>query len=62
MQLIIDTFGCFVGKHSERIVVRNKQETKQEVPMINVEHLLIIAGGVSLSSDVIRECSERGDS
>ena len=60
MHLIIDTYGAYVGKHSERVVVRVKGEVQQEVPLLQIEHLLVIAGGVSLSSDVIRECTERG--
>ncbi len=60
MRLIVDSFGAFVGKHSERLVVRNKGETVREVPLFEVEHVIVIASGVSLSSDVIRECCERG--
>ncbi|MDA8186702.1 MAG: CRISPR-associated endonuclease Cas1 [Dehalococcoidales bacterium] len=60
MRVIVDGFGSFVGKHSERLVVRNKTEIVQEVPLFEVEHVLVIASGVSLSSDVIRECTERG--
>lgn len=60
MKLIIDGFGSFVGKHSERLVIRNKGETLQEIPLFEIEHVLVIAAGVSLSSDVIRECCERG--
>lgn len=60
MQLVVDTFGCFLGKHSERLVVKQRAETVQEVPLFDLEQVLIIAGGISLSSDVIRECAERG--
>lgn len=60
MNLIVDAFGCFLGKHSERLVVKQKAQTVQEVPLFDLEQVLIIAGGISLSSDVIRECAERG--
>ncbi|MEW6233448.1 MAG: CRISPR-associated endonuclease Cas1 [Chloroflexota bacterium] len=58
--LIVDQFGSFIGKHSERIKVSQKGQTVSEMPLMDVEHLLVIAAGVSLSSDVIRECAERG--
>lgn len=60
MQLMVDTFGAFVGKHSERIVIRTKSDERTEVPLMDVEHVLIVANGVTLSSDVVRSCVERG--
>lgn len=52
MRLIVDGFGAFIGKHSERIVVRDKAAKVQEVPLFEVEHVLVTASGVSLSGGV----------
>lgn len=59
-QLIVEKYGAFVGKHSERVRVYLKGELIEERPLHGLEHLLILSGGVSLSSDLIRECAERG--
>ncbi|MDA8220067.1 MAG: CRISPR-associated endonuclease Cas1 [Dehalococcoidales bacterium] len=58
--LIVDQFGVFVGKKSERVQVQKKGELLTEVPLIDLEQLLIAASGVGLSSDVIYECGTRG--
>lgn len=60
MNLIVDQFGSFLGKHSERLRVSLKGEIVEERPFHGLEHLLITGGGVSLSSDLIRECAQRG--
>jgi len=60
MYLIVEQFGAFVGKHSERVTVSVKGQQIHETPLLDLEHILITGGGVSLSSDVIRACAERG--
>ena len=60
MQLVIDSYGSSIGKHSERMVVRNKGEVTQELPFDEIEQLTVGAHGVMLSTDVIQACSERG--
>ncbi|MBI4497312.1 MAG: CRISPR-associated endonuclease Cas1 [Chloroflexi bacterium] len=59
-ELIVERYGAFVGKHSERVRVSLKGEVVEERPLYGLEHVLVLSGGVSLSSDVIRECAERG--
>jgi len=58
--LIIDQYGAFLGKHSERLQVRLNKDVLAETPLMDLEQVLIIAGGVSLSSDAIRACAEAG--
>lgn len=58
--LVVDQFGAFVGKKSERLQVLKKGELLAEVPLIDLEQLLIASGGVSLSSDIVYECGTRG--
>jgi CRISPR-associated protein Cas1 len=58
--LIVDQFGAFIGKHSERILVTKGEQKIAQAPLIHLESILIAAQGVSLSSDAIRECTQRG--
>ena len=58
--LIVDEFGAFIGKHSERLQVRKGDELLQEVPLLNLEGLVVADRGVSLSADVIAACAEAG--
>ncbi len=58
--LYIDQFGAFVGKTSERIIVTVKGERLAQAPLIYLQTITIASDGVSLSSDVVSACSERG--
>ncbi len=58
--LAVHDFGAFLGLHSERVQVRKGKEVQREVPLLHLQHILIVAGGVTLSSDVISACVERG--
>lgn len=58
--LTVTEFGTFLGRHSERVVVRRKGEVVSEHPFIDLDHILIGCNGVSISSDLIRDCCERG--
>ncbi|MHB1006510.1 MAG: CRISPR-associated endonuclease Cas1 [Chloroflexota bacterium] len=58
--LVVDQFGAFVGKKSERLVVQKKGEALAEVPLLDLEQVLITSEGVSVSSDLVYECSRRG--
>jgi CRISPR-associated protein Cas1 len=57
--LLVDQYGAFVGKHSERVMVSIKGKTVQETPLLDLEHVLITGSGISLSADLIRACAER---
>lgn len=58
--LLVDEYGSFVGKHGERLRILVKGELVTERPLVGLEHVLVLAGGVALSADAIRECAERG--
>lgn len=61
MQVAIDGYGMSVRKTSERLVVRDKdKKIVQEVPFFNIDDILILSRGVTLSSDVIEHCVEEG--
>ncbi|NWF91383.1 MAG: CRISPR-associated endonuclease Cas1 [Syntrophaceae bacterium] len=59
-QLILDKYGLFLSKHSERLRVKVEGKIVEEVPLIQLESVLITSRGVAISSDVIEICSERG--
>jgi CRISPR-associated protein Cas1 len=58
--LIVDQYGAFLGRHSERLKLTVKGELVEERPLLGLEHVLVLASGVSLSADAIRGCAERG--
>ena len=60
MELVVEGKGSFVGKHQGRLRVTCQQKTVTEVPLIHLKQVIIVAGGVGISSDVIRTCSEEG--
>jgi CRISPR-associated protein Cas1 len=59
-QLILDKYGIFLGKHSERLRVKSEGKIIEEVPLIHLDSVLIASRGVSVSSDVVEVCAERG--
>lgn len=58
--LIVDEFGSFVGKKSERLQVTCKGEKRVEAPLMHLETVLITGHGVSVSSDAVAACSAQG--
>ncbi len=60
--LIADEFGVHVGKYSERLrVTRMKTGEKLgDYPLLHLEAVLIMSNGISISSDAVRACAERG--
>ncbi|NCO66651.1 MAG: CRISPR-associated endonuclease Cas1 [Candidatus Aquicultor secundus] len=60
MDIIVSEFGYFLGKKSERLVIKENGKIKEEVPFFKINQVLITSNGVSLSSDVIKECAVAG--
>lgn len=60
MELLVEQPGAFIGRRSERIHVSVKGQTLDERPLYGLEGVLVASNGVSLSSDIVRECAERG--
>ncbi len=58
--LVIDQYGAFLGKHSERLIVTKGDEKIAQAPLIHLESVVIANQGVSLSAEAVRECTERG--
>lgn len=59
-ELVIEGWGTFVGKHSERLRISRRSAPPEEIPLANLQQVLVTSGGVSLSSDAIEECARRG--
>ncbi|ACX52856.1 CRISPR-associated protein Cas1 [Ammonifex degensii KC4] len=60
IEVVVLNFGTVLGKKSERLVIREQGKVVKEIPFRDISALTIAARGVSLSSDVIRECIEHG--
>jgi CRISPR-associated protein Cas1 len=58
--LVVSDFGSFLGKKGERLVVKRAGEVVLEAPFHDVEQVSILGSGVTLSTDVIKECSRQG--
>jgi CRISPR-associated protein Cas1 len=58
--LVVEIFGSFIRKHSERIYVEKGKETLAQVPLMHLKDISIISLGVGISTDAIKECCERG--
>ncbi|MBK5292160.1 MAG: CRISPR-associated endonuclease Cas1 [Acidobacteriia bacterium] len=59
-QLLVSGFGLFIGKKSERVVVRQGKTVCAQVPMLRLQEIIIASRGVSFSSDLVEELCERG--
>src|SRR5580692_1157384 len=59
-QLFVSGFGLFIGKKSERVVVRQGKAVCAQVPLMRLQEIIIASRGVSFSSDLIEELCERG--
>lgn len=58
--LIVEQFGAFISKHSERLIVTKGEEKLVQAPLLHLEAVLIASHGVSISADAVKECAERG--
>lgn len=58
--LTAETFGAFIGKHSERLVVTDDGAELAEAPLLFLETVTLSGRGVSISSDALEACCERG--
>jgi CRISPR-associated protein Cas1 len=59
-EVFILNFGTTLGKKSERLLIKEQGRVVEEIPFRDISSLTIATRGVSLSSDVIRECIEHG--
>jgi CRISP-associated protein Cas1 len=58
--LFVSGFGLFVGKKSERVVVKKGKAVCAQAPMLKLQEVVIASRGVTVSSDLLEELCERG--
>lgn len=58
-QLLVSGFGLFVGKKSERVVIKKGKAVCAQVPFLRLQEVIITSAGV-ISSDLIGELCARG--
>ncbi len=56
-QLFVSGFGLFIGKKSERVVVKHGKEVLAQVPLMRLQEIIVGSRGVSFSSDLVRNCA-----
>ncbi len=60
MELMIDEYGVFLAKKSERVQLKKDGKVAAEYALFDMEQITVASKGVSLSTDLIEECMERG--
>jgi CRISP-associated protein Cas1 len=58
--LIVDMFGAYLTKHSERLQIKVKGSVVREAPLLDLRQVVVTAYGASLSTEAIRACCDRG--
>lgn len=58
-EVLITSPGVFIGKTGERLILRKQRQNIHEHPFAKIRQISVASAGVSLSSDVIRSCSQR---
>ncbi len=58
-ELVLNTPGCFLGKTSERVVVRQERRNICEIPSFRLTGITVASRGVALSADIIDHCAEK---
>lgn len=59
-QIIISGYGIFLGKKSERLVIKQNDKAIYEIPFFRINEIIIASMGISLSCDLIYELCQRG--
>jgi group II intron reverse transcriptase/maturase/CRISPR-associated endonuclease Cas1 len=58
-ELVVSTHGAVLGKASGRLVVKCKGKILATAQFDKLKNVVVATSGVSLSSDLIRECTEK---
>lgn len=56
-EVIVNTPGCFIGKDSQRVVIRKDRKNIGEIPITRLNTVTVASHGVALSADVIVHCA-----
>ena len=53
-------FGLYLGKKSERLVVRKDKTIVYQFPFFRIQEVVVASKGISLSADLLEELCIRG--
>lgn len=59
-QLIVSGFGLYLGKKSERLVVRKDKNVVYQFPFFRIQEVVVASRGISISADLLEELCVRG--
>jgi CRISPR-associated protein Cas1 len=59
-QLIVSGFGLYLGKKSERLVVRKDKSVVYQFPFFRIQEVVVASRGISISADLLEELCVRG--
>ena len=59
-ELLVTNYGSFLGKTSERAVVKENGKVVLETPFRDLRQITINTNGATLSTDLIKECMRHG--
>src|SRR5579883_788016 len=59
-QLIVSGFGLYLGKRSERLIVRKDKTIVYQFPFFRIQEVVVASRGISLSADLLEELCVRG--
>lgn len=58
--LVVSDYGVFLGKKSERLVLKKDKKIVKEIPFFKLKEVLITNTAVSLSAALVKECAKAG--
>ena len=58
--IIVNNYGLFLGLKSQRLTIKQDGNIKNEIALNRVKTIQVLSRGISLSSDLINSCSQRG--
>lgn len=59
-EVVVSGYGVKLSKKNERLSIKENDKLYFEIPFFRISHISVQSRGVSLSSDLIEECSKRG--
>jgi group II intron reverse transcriptase/maturase/CRISPR-associated endonuclease Cas1 len=59
-ELLVTTPGVFIGKTRRGISIRERGVKRHEAPLLNLKNISILSRGVTISSNVVEYCAEKG--
>jgi hypothetical protein len=59
-QLVVSGYGLYLGKKSERLVVRKDKSVLYQFPFFRIQEVVVASRGISISSDLLEELCVRG--